>query len=36
VPKVGSVENFSGALRRVLADRRLAENVLLDEVELDV
>jgi hypothetical protein len=36
VPKVGSVEQFQTALDRVLAERRKAENVLLDEIEADV
>jgi V-type H+-transporting ATPase subunit a len=36
VPKVGSVEHFQAALQKVLQERKKAENVLLDEVELDV
>jgi len=36
VPKVGSVEGFKTALAKVLADKRKAENVLLDEIEGDV
>lgn len=36
VPKVGSVEGFKTALAKVLAEKRKAENVLLDEIEGDV
>jgi hypothetical protein len=36
VPKVGSVEAFKVALGKVLAEKRKAENVLLDEIEGDM
>lgn len=36
VNKVGSVEAFNGALQKVLAERRKAESVFLDEVEGDL
>ena len=36
VPKVGSVAHFEAALNKVLAEKRKAENVFLDEVEADI
>ena len=36
VNKVGTLENFNLALTRLREDRRKAENVLLDDIEVDV
>ena len=36
VNKVGTLENFNHALTRLREDRRKAENVLLDDIEVDV
>lgn len=36
VPKVGGLVQFQSALEKVLADKRKAEDVLLDEIEGDV
>ena len=36
VNKVGTLENFNCALTRLREDRRKAENVLLDDIEVDV
>jgi hypothetical protein len=36
VNKVGTLENFNRALTRLREDRRKAENVLLDDIEVDV
>ena len=36
VNKVGTLDNFNGALTRLREDRRKAENVLLDDIEVDV
>ena len=36
VPKVGTVDTFLEALKRLREERRKAENVFLDEVEGDV
>ena len=34
--KVGSLENFNRALTRLGQERRKAENVLMDDIELDI
>jgi len=36
VPKVGDLVQFQSALEKVLAEKRKAENVLLDEIEGEV
>lgn len=36
VNKVGTLENFNRALTRLREDHRKAENVLLDDIEVDV